>query len=536
MDYLARIFKQLSSTYTALPPRKRVFALTTLVVTVLSLIVLVIWANRIEYKPLYHGLSTEDSGLVISKLKEMKIPYRISSDGGTILVPASSVYEVRMELASNGLPQNSGVGYEIFDKQNIGVTEFVQKINYQRALQGEIVRTINQLSEVKNCRVHLTIPEKSLFVEDQKKPRASVVLKLYPGRRLSETQINGITHLVASSVEGLAMDDVIIVDSHGKLLAGGEKKSAVSGISLNQKQLQEATEKKLENKIETMLAEIVGPESVSARVAVQMDFTRVEQTEENYDPDKVAVRSEQRSSEKSSGKRGVESGVPGVMSNTPDIKNASKKQPSKIVSYNKSDETVNYEISHVVKKIVNPVGSVEKLSVAVMVDGTYKTVKDKDGNEVKQYVPRTDEEIEKYKSLVMKAVGYDRDRGDSVEVINFQFHKAPVQEEGMAVSFLQKIDWQSMITYMITAILFALFFVFGLKPMLSILSKSVEDVEKKHKLSERKMELESEAAEGLPPGVEAGGAVKSGGKETQLVNFAQTNPKLFAQYIKSWIK
>ncbi len=537
MDYIKTVFKQFSAVFLSLPANKRIFATITVLITIASFAALIIWTSRVEYKSLYTGLSAEDSGAVINRLKEMKVIYRIGRDGNSIMVPASSVYEIRMQMARDGLPQNTGVGYEIFDEQSIGATEFIQKINFQRAVQGELVRTINQFSSIKSSRVHLVLPKKTLFSDDQQKPRASVVLNLYPGRRLTDSQINGIMHLIASSVEGLSNEDVIIVDTHGKLLAGGEKKSELSGFSFSQQELQETTERKLENKIENMLAEIVGPESVTAKVSVSMNFTRVEETAENFDPDKVAVRSEQRSTEKSSGKRSAASGVPGVISNTPDVKNnASGSYPSKSSDYNKADETINYEISHVVKKTISPVGEIEKLSVAVMVDGTYTTARDKDGNNVRKYVPRLDEDIQKYKTLVMKAVGYDKDRGDSIEVVNFQFRESLQEEASMADSLVEKIDWQSMISYMITAVLFALFFVFGLKPLLNMLSKSVGEVEEKRKLIEGKKQLEADSDDELPPGMQADGTAKAGTKESQLINFAETNPKLFSQYIKGWIE
>ncbi len=343
MDYLNRAVKQILGVYNALPPKKRLFSIITILLTIGSLVGLVYWANRVEYRPLYTGLNSEDAGAVVNKLREMKVLYKIGVNGNSIMVPAASVYELRMEMAREGIPQSSGIGYEIFDRQSIGVTEFIQKVNYQRALQSELSRTINQFSEVKSSRIHLAIPEKTLFIDQQEKPRAAVVLKLLPGKRLRETQIQGIIHLVASSVEGLSEDDVNIVDSHGNLLAGGEKKTSLSGLSFSQQELQQTTEEKLEKKIELMLADIVGPGSVTAKVSVAMDFTQVEQTEENYDPDKVAVRSEQRSTEKSSGKRPVSSGIPGVMSNTPDLnKPETSAVPTKTVNYNKSDETINY--------------------------------------------------------------------------------------------------------------------------------------------------------------------------------------------------
>jgi flagellar M-ring protein FliF len=268
-----------------------------------------------------------------------------------------------------------------------------------------------------------------------------------------------------------------------------------------------------------------------------MDFTHIEQTEENYDPDKVAVRSEQRSTEKSSVGNPFAVRAPGGMANTPDLKETEKGAlPSKSVNYDKNDETINYEISHVVKKTINPVGTIERITAAVLIDGTYKIAKDKDGKEVRNYVPRSGDEMAKYSALVKKALGYDKDRGDSVEVVNVQFNETGFEPETVTDRFIRQIDWQSMITYLITAILFALFFIYGLKPLLKILSKTVEKVEVAGRFTDRGQETGRLETDEFPHGIPTPGAVKPGEKEGQLLNFAKTNPKLFAQYLKSWIR
>ena len=542
MDFLNKFPGQIIKVYSAMPPKKRAFSVITILLTVGTLVGLIMWANRIDYKSLYTGLSSEDAGMVLNNLQQMKVPYKVGIDGTTIMVPAASVYELRMEMAGKGLPQNSAIGYEIFDKQSIGATEFIQKVNYKRALQGELSRTISQLREIKSSRVHLTLPEKTLFAAEQEKTSASIVLNLYPGRLLRENQIQGVIHLVASSVEGLSPDNVIIVDFNGKLLAGGSEKAGYSGLDMSQQELRLTMERKIQRKIETLLSEVVGSDSVTARVSLEMDFTRSEKTEEMFDPDKVAVRSEQRSDEKSSGKRSAASGVPGVMSNTPDLQEAEDSAVGvKTVDYKKSDETINFEISHFTKKTINSVGDIKKMSVAVLVDGTYQAVKDKDGNEVRKYIPRPDDEIAKYNVLVKKTVGYDEDRGDSVEVVNIQFQETVSEVESVTDRLMQQIDWQSMITYMVTAIIFALFFVFGLKPLLSTLSKTVESAEIAAALPQGSTGSPGAVAGGtatpdeLPPGIR-GDDAQLGTKETQLVNFAESNPKLFAQYIKNWLQ
>ncbi|MCP4714587.1 MAG: flagellar M-ring protein FliF, partial [Deltaproteobacteria bacterium] len=371
--------------------------------------------------------------------------------------------DLRFELAAEGVPQSTGIGYEIFDRQSLGVTEFVQKVNFQRALQGELARTITQLEEVKLARVHVTIPKETLFVDEQQKPQASVVLSLESGKMLRDSQIQGITHLVASSVEGMDPDEVIIVDSHGKLISGGQQRLEQVGITSSQQQLQSVTENNLARKIESMLGNVVGHDKVTAKVSVDLNFTQIEQTEESYDPEAAAVRSEQRGSEKSSGRRPIASGIPGVVSNVPETQQSAAAAGVKSVDYNKQDETVNYEISKVIKRTVNQIGAVSRLTVAVLIDGTYVTATDKEGIETSQYTVRSPEEMNKYAALVKQAVGYNEDRGDTVEVVNVQFQEMDLETKSIVGKLVEQIDLQSIITYMITAFLFALFFIFGLR-------------------------------------------------------------------------
>lgn len=535
MDYLKNAVAGTQHFFSALSVQRRIVVLSAVVLTIVSLIALISWASRVEYKVLYSGLSTEDAGVIVTRLKDQKIPYKIGRDGNSILVPATVMYEVRMNLASEGLPQSSGIGYEIFDKQSIGVTEFMQKVNYRRALQGELARTIKQFHEVRNARVHLSIPEKKLFQDDQEKTRASVVVTLFPGKTLQPGQIQGITHLLANSVEGLDPDNVSIVDSHGKLITGGKERAELSDVTSTQQEMEIRVGTRLTGKIESMLGSVVGPDKVTARVAVEMDFTQVEQTEENYDPDKAAVRSEQRSSEKSSGRRPLASGVPGVMTNTPDISQAGGADAGvKSTDYNKSDETVNYEISRITRRTVNRVGSINRITAAVLIDGTYTMVTNEAGQEVKTYVPRTAEEMNKFETLVRQAIGFDESRGDSVEVVNVQFQETAAEIEKPFDRFLEILDWQSIIKYAITALLIAIFLIFGFRPLANSLSMILS-------VSKSREELAAAPGEGrrveeLPEGVFKGDLALAGEKQTNLVGFAKKNPRLFAQYLKNWLQ
>lgn len=524
---------QLAKTFGSLSAPRKLFATVAVLMTIGVLIAMIIWTNRVDYKMLYTGLSAEDSGAVVNSLRTKKIPFRVGEDGSSIMVPSDKVYELRMQMASEGIPQGSGVGYEIFDRQGMGVTDFVQKVNLQRALQGELARTITQFKEVKQARVHLTMPKESLFADQQEKPRASVVLTMHSGKALRENQVQGVTHLVSSSVEGLAPEDVIIVDSHGTLLAGGKERAKYAGMTASQQEIQKSTEWEVESKIESMLSSVVGPGKITAKVSVIMDFTQVEQTEESFDPDKTAVRSEQRTEEKSSGKQPGQAGVPGVMSNTPDLQEAAAGAGAKSNDYKKSDETVNYEVSRVTKRTVNQIGSVDRLTAAVLIDGTYAS-EVKDGKETRVYKPRSEEEMKKYDALVKQAVGYNKDRGDSVEVVNVQFHEMAPEVEGGLERAMGQINVQSIISYVITAGLFALFLVFGLRPLLRVLGRAVERAEALPEISEARRKLEAPGEE-LPAGVMSDDRMRIGGRHSNLVEFAKKNPRLFAQYLKTWL-
>jgi len=219
MNPLSQFLSQIAKGFGALPPARKLTILVAAAVTLLSIGIVVFLTNQAEYRVLFSNLTSEDAGTIVAKLNEKKIPYKLSPAGDIISVPAEKVSEVRLELAASGLPKGGGVGFEIFDTKNLGVTEFVQQLNYQRALQGELSRTINSLDEIQSSRVHIVMPKKSLFAEDQKKPTASVILKLKSGRTLQEPQIQGIAHLVASSIEGLNPQDVMIVDGSGKVLS-----------------------------------------------------------------------------------------------------------------------------------------------------------------------------------------------------------------------------------------------------------------------------------------------------------------------------
>lgn len=284
----------------ALSAGKRMVIGGVVLACMLAFAALIMLANRTDYRPLFTNLAAEDAGEIVKKLKESKTPYQITPDGKGVLVPSDRVYDLRLSLASEGLPQGGGVGFEIFDRKNFGMTEFVQKLNYQRALQGELARTITQLSGVEQARVHLVIPEKTLFKDAEKPATASVVLKMKGSKNLKESEVQGILHLVASSIEGMNSENVTVLDSRGKVLSkGGAGAGDTTAKAANTMlEMQRSYERNMEERLQTLLDRVVGGGKSVARVTATFDFKQVERVEEKFDPETIAVRSEQRSEEK----------------------------------------------------------------------------------------------------------------------------------------------------------------------------------------------------------------------------------------------
>jgi flagellar M-ring protein FliF len=391
---------------------------------------LAMWFQKGDQQLLFANLSEEDAGAIIQKLGEQRIPYTATTGG--IMVPADKVYELRIQLASQGLPQGGGVGFELFDKTSFTMTDFVQKLNYRRALQGELSRTVRSLMEVELCRVHLAVPEKSLFVQKEERPKASVLVKLRTGRRLTQGQIQGIVHLVSSSVEGLDPRDVAVVNNNGEMLTStaDENFSASTG----QLEYQRSYEKDLETRVITMLEPVVGKEKVRARIAASFDFTKTEKTEEHYDPDSQVARSEQRNSEKSS--NGSTGGVPGVTSNLPGRQQAVPAVSGMRSQSEKKNETINYEISKTVSHVVSPSSQLKRLSIVVLVDGVYSAA---EGSQEKKYTARSEEEVRQFEDMAKKAVGFSADRGDEVKVVNMPFEVVPQEEIAEAGTTASKV-------------------------------------------------------------------------------------------------
>ncbi len=422
MDALRRFLLDLTQRYQALPAMQRLLVMAALGAGVLALVFWGFLGTNSDYGVLFSNLAQDDAGAIASKLKSKKVNYRLEAGGGTILVPRADVYEMRLYLAGEGMPKGGGVGFEIFDRQGLGTTDFVQRLNYQRALQGELARTICGMPEVAEARVHIVTPKESLFVEEQKKASAAVAVKLRQGRGLSPAQIDGIINLVSSAVPDLHASQVTVVDLNGRILSKPQDSLTPGGLSTAQMTFQRQAEESLERKVQSLFDQVLGSRKSIVRVSADLDFQKIDTREESFAPNKELIRSEQKTMERST--RGTEaSGNPdsraelgrGTINAPPPGKGPPPltapvaAAPPQSSGSERQSELKNYEINRVLRQVVEQPGKIKRLSVAVVVDGTYKGK----GN---AFSPRPPEEMRQYASLAKKAIGFSVDRGDQFEI------------------------------------------------------------------------------------------------------------------------
>ena len=467
--------------------------------TVVGMVAMINWSGQPDFMPLYTNMAAEDAGEVVARLREQKIEYRLSNDGRTIQVPRQRIYEIRLDMASQGLPRGGSIGFEVFDNAKLGMTEFVQNINYQRALEGELSRTINGLAEVESSRIHIVMTGRSLFIEEEEPATASVILKLKPGRYLGQDQVQGIVHLVASSVPRLGPENVTVVDQSGNLLAGVNDSPTASKVSNDQLEFQQRKEKMLERQVATMLEKVLGKDKAIVRVACDLNFVQQEKTEEMYYPDNQVVRSEQLSSEVSSQPGKIPAGVPGLASNINTQAPAGTSQ-TKTSGFEKKDNTRNYEIGKMTSRQILPTGKMTRLSVAVIVDGSYETstVGKGDKKEVKTtYVPRTPEEMKTLENIVKRAVNFSDERGDRVEVANIPFNTDKLIEPAPPGALDRLVEqlkqYGHVFKYLIAGVFVLLAFTFVIKPLIRWLTETAwEDVELLEHLPKSLAEIEKQ--------------------------------------------
>ena len=504
-------------------------ALSLLAIILLLSAILFKSFNKEEYGVLYTHLSPDDAGKILSVLQEDKIPYKIEGDGSIILVPRNKIYDIRLQLAAKGIPSSHNVGFEIFNEPKMGATHFQENINYIRAIEGELARTIKRIDAIKDAKVNIAMPQESIFARQEDEAKASVIVSLWPGKDLSKEQIKAIIFLVSHAVPKLKVQNVTVVDNYGRVLSDlieNSEEEDLGDIVAIKKRLK----REIEKSVESMLSRALGPQKVVVRANVDVETAKIDKKDEIVDPDKVAVLSEHKLQEKTQGYENKPLGAPGTPTNVPATINTTNR--NLLLNKNKKDTTTNYDVtkSYIVTK--QNVFKVKKVTVGVLVDGKYVKNIDKNGTVHVEYIPRSKAEIEAFKELVKSAIGYDPKRGDKVTVISIPF------ETKRAANVSTKQPFGGVKLYLLLAIGVLTLILIGLLAYIFIKRSKA----KKAKEAAALAALERQKA-GVTPSL-----AQLHKKEEELFNLeneptyqrileiGEENPELLSDLISMWIK
>ncbi len=532
--------QQILQNINALSQQQKLAAAVALGLAIALVVGVLMWNRGPEYSVLFSNLEERDGGQIIAALQQQNVPYRMSSDGRSILVSQDQVHDVRLRLAAEGLPKGGMVGFELMDTQKLGVSQFNEQVNYQRALEGELSRTVQSIASVMSARVHLAMPKQTAFLRDDQKPTASVMVKLRAGRVLDATQIAGIVHLVSSSVPRMSESGVSIVNQNGELLTMKSDPLRQAGLDPTQLEYVREVEASFIRRIETIVEPLVGKGNFRAQVTADVDFNQVEQTAETYKPNPSpdqAIRSQQ-TSEQLSRDAGAQ-GVPGALTNqppapatapitTPAVAGQTNANGAQLGTSNRS-AVLNYELDRTVQHVKQSLGQIKRLSVAVVVNHRNTTLPNGDP----QVVPPTDEEIARITNLVREAMGYNEGRGDTLNVASSPFAITDTAEPELPLwKDPEMLDLgKEGLKYLVVlaAILFAYFAV--VRPLMRTVAPKKSE--------------EEEEAEGIEGGegeedatVSLSGAATGDSYEARLARareMARSDPKMVANLIKEWM-
>jgi flagellar M-ring protein FliF len=525
-----------------------------------------LWGQKPTYGILLTNFSDKDGGAIIASLQTMNVPYQFSEGGNAILVPAEMVYDARLKLAAQGLPRGGNVGFELMENQKMGTSQFIEQVNYQRALEGELARTISSIGVVQGARVHLAIPKQSVFVREKQTPTASVLVNLNSGRTLDKQQVNAVIHLVSSSVPELTSNAVTVVDQTGKLLSGNDK-SANDTAQLDPEQMKYVKEiqDSIRKRVESILVPLVGDGNVHAQATAEIDFTRSEQATESYKPNATPETSSVRSlqtKEAASMEPVAAAGIPGAASNQAGKAPANKASTAAVVTTTQptptntqKDNTVNYELDKTVNYISKSMGGINRLSVAVLVNHR----KEVDDQGKATYRALNDDEKNQITLLVKDAMGFNQDRGDSLNVVNSLFtepEKEEVKPDPIWKPYATMSNAKSIFQYLITAIVLFILYSKVLKPILKRINADVigpsggEEQLATAGVPNFPMDSDGNVAPGEPapnPQFDASGneitpqrtrrkVVKQSKDSLELAQeMASQDPKIVAGIIKNWV-
>ncbi|MSW63836.1 MAG: flagellar M-ring protein FliF [Actinobacteria bacterium] len=459
--------------YKNLTPVKRTSMLAATAIVLLSVVFMLVMVSGTDFVPLLTNVPSDQTALIVDKLQSKNIPFKVQDGGKTIVVPKELLHSTQMALMSEmGSGKIGSIGLELFDKQDFGATSYAQRINYQRAIQGELMRAINTLDAVKRSKVMLALPAKKTFLEEGKPPTASVVVELHAGKTLSDDQVRGIMHLVANAVEGLEHEKVTVVDSRGKMLSKNSDPETAGNAQLAEQKTR--MESDVEHRVEAILSRVVGQGKVIARVNAQLATRQIHTTEETVDPDRTALMSVQSEEESLDGSRTNPTGVPGARANLPGAGDAGQVGFNQNVK--KELKTQNYAVPKTVRNIKEAAGGLERLTIAVVVDGTTQIKKNADGDEEEVYVPRSPEELAKFETLVKNAIGFNESRGDSVKIENIQFTKEDFSEsERMMTTLERKKLMNALLKWVLLALALGMFFFIVIRPFMRWITDSFQD-------------------------------------------------------------
>ncbi|WP_227816866.1 flagellar basal-body MS-ring/collar protein FliF [Nitrogeniibacter aestuarii] len=540
--------QQALANFNALTSRQKLAMMAALAAAIALAVGVMLWSRTPDYAVLFSNLEEKDGGAIVTALQAQNIPYDIGPGGNTIRVPADRVHDVRLQLAAQGLPRGGMVGFELMENQKLGVSQFHEQINYQRGLEGELARTIQSIAAVAGARVHLAMPKRTAFLRDAKQPTASVFVNLHPGRNLDAAQVAGIVHLVASSVPNMSNDGVSVIDETGKLLTNKSDPLRAAGLDPTQLSYVQELESTYVQRVENILEPLVGKGNFRVQVTADVDFDRIEQTNETYkpnaDPTQTAIRSRQES-ENVTRDPGPE-GVPGALTNQPPvpaqapITNPATAQPGGATDNfqtRNSASTTNYELDKTISHTRRAMGLIKRLSVAVVVN--HKTQQDKDGKDIA--VPPTDAEIQRINNLVREAVGFNADRGDSLNVAASEFApemfqvapEIPVWKDPEMISIGKEA-----LRYLIVLAVLA-FVAFGvIKPLMkSVLPQRTDADDEDEDSAMATSTGEGEEGEDATTSLSAAARLANSyeAKLARARELAQSDPKLVANLIKEWM-
>jgi flagellar M-ring protein FliF len=511
-----------------------------------------VWSQQPEYRVLFSNFSDRDGGAIVASLQQMNVPYKFAEGGGAILVPSDHVHDARLKLAAQGLPKGGNVGFELMENQKLGVSQFLEQVNFQRALEGELARSIQSVGAVQAARVHLALPKSSVFVRDQQKPTASVLLNLHSGRALDPQQVSAIVHLVASSVPELSTKNVTVVDQNGNLLSETGKPVGANGLDPTQLKYVQELQQSIIRRIESIITPIVGPNNVRAEATADVDFSTSEQAAEVYKPNQGSNPATVRSQHSSESQNGglTASGVPGALTNQPPVPstaplvtpaNTPGTAQNASTAAGQRDSTVNYEVDKTIRYVQQPMGGIKRLSVAVVVN--YRRVVDKAGKSVIR--PLSDAEKAEITDLVKEAMGYSKDRGDSLNVVNSPFAgmekeaspELPLWKQPEMLALAKEAGRYLLIAFVLLFIYFAL-----LRPLLKKLATKEESLEalEAPELDENGNPIVQDADANdakFDPNDDSMGP-EPGSYQVileQAKRLAKENPKVVAHVVKEWV-